>query len=32
VFYLTDREGLAINNQDMQKKIADTIAVNLSSM
>ena len=32
VFYLTDRDGLAINNPDIQKSIADTIAVNLSAM
>ena len=32
VFYLTDRDGLAINNPDIQKRIADTIAVNLSPM
>ena len=32
VFYLTDRDGLAINNPDIQKRIADTIAVNLSAM
>jgi [protein-PII] uridylyltransferase len=32
VFYLTDRDGQAINNPDIQKRIADTIAVNLSAM
>jgi UTP:GlnB (protein PII) uridylyltransferase len=32
VFYLTDRDGLAINDPSVQKKIADKIAVNLSPM
>ena len=32
VFYLTDRDGLAINDPNVQKKIADKIAVNLSPM
>ena len=32
VLYLTDRDGLAINDPSVQKKIADKIAVNLSPM
>ena len=32
VFYLTDRDGLAINDPSVQKKIADKIAVNLAPM